>query len=127
MTPRAILLLVSLMLLPLAGCGREEASILESDANGYLCGACGAKFLTQADVYADQCPKCNSPAIEQVVGYVCPDDKTVTLVPQKAKGAPCSKCGKFTAAKKLPSRQELTAWGAAPAEPHALTNLPAED
>ena len=122
MTRRAILLIISLVLLPLVGCNREEAAILESDANGYVCTECGAKFLTESDVYADQCAKCDSPAIEQVVGYVCPVDKTVTLVPQKAKGAPCSKCGKYTSAKKLPTREELASWGATPAEKEAVAN-----
>src|SRR5204863_776599 len=96
----------------LAACGNKENSILEADANGYLCSKCGEKFFTGHNSYADQCPKCGSANIDELVAFVCPVDTQTMIVPKSGKGAPCTKCGKFTNEKKLPSAGELTTWGA---------------
>jgi hypothetical protein len=105
-----VVLLVTL----LAGCGtREGDAALDSDANGFLCLDCKAKFYTDRTVFANHCPSCQKPNIEMVVGFVCPGDGEVTYAPRGKGAMACAKCGKVTRGLAIPREAELKAWGAA--------------
>jgi len=102
-------------LLVLAGldCGphRDDAA-LDSDANGFLCLDCQAKFYTDRMVFANHCPACQKPRVEMVVGFVCPADGEVTYAPRGRGALACQKCGKVTNRLTIPRELELKAWGA---------------
>lgn len=96
------------------GCGRSAADrSLESDARGYVCQGCKAKFYTDYEVIADICPQCKSYDIHDVVGFVCAADSHVTLAPRGRGAMPCEKCGKPASSLKRPAGSDLKAWGAA--------------
>lgn len=98
----------------LAGCGRGAVDqALDSDANGYQCGQCRARFYTDRDVFADFCPACRSAEIQPVVGFVCADDKHVTIAPRGRGFLKCEQCGKTTSSLCIPRQRDLQAWGAA--------------
>lgn len=98
----------------LAGCGKSQVDqALDSDANGYLCLKCQAKFYTNRRVFPTRCPACKQPNIEQVMGFVCDADKQMTLGPRGRGALPCEKCGKPASALALPRERDLKAWGAA--------------
>jgi hypothetical protein len=106
------LLLCSLLLI--SGCGKRQIDkALDSDANGYACLDCGAKFYTEREVFASFCPQCKKPAIQQVLGFVCPVDKHVTIDARGRGARGCEKCGKPTGAVSIPTETQLKAWGAA--------------
>lgn len=97
----------------LAGCGRSDVDrALESDARGYLCGQCTHRFRTEPDVFADACPHCGALDLLEVVGHVCPKDGATTLAPRGKFAVPCRQCGGATSGLRLPSAQDLEAWGA---------------
>lgn len=102
-------------LLALAGgCSKHSADkALDSDANGYLCLSCNAKFLTDRDTFATRCPTCSKPGVEQVLGFVCAADQHVTINPRGRGGMACEKCGKGTTAVSIPTEAQLKGWGAA--------------
>lgn len=96
-----------------AGCKRnaaEEAS--DSDANGYLCPACGLKFYTQRTDFPFTCPKCGKNGIEEQVGYVCQKDQQLTIVGRKRTAVVCEKCGAPVSGMILPREKDLKIWGA---------------
>jgi hypothetical protein len=97
----------------LAGCSKEaeHGQLLNSDANGFICRQCKAKFFTARSVFADKCPSCQSPDVAEVVGFFCAKDQHLTLAP-KAKFANCEKCGEATGLIRLPTSADLLAWGA---------------
>jgi hypothetical protein len=97
----------------ICGCSKEPVTgeLLSSDANGFLCRKCNAKFYTSRSVYADKCPSCKSSDVAEVLGFLCPKDQHVTLTP-KAKSTKCEKCNEETGQVKLPTSQQLIAWGA---------------
>lgn len=98
----------------LSGCAKSSIDrALESDANGYVCGSCTARFYTARDIFPIHCPQCKQQDIQQVVGYVCAEDKHVSLSPRGRAGMPCDKCGKPTSGLCLPHETYLKAWGAA--------------
>ena len=100
------------LLLP--GCDRNPAAkALESDANGYLCRPCKAKFYTERSVFANSCPACKSHQLAQVVGFVCPADKHVTVAPRGAGSMACEQCGQTTSGLCIPREADFKAWGAA--------------
>lgn len=104
---------VACLLLLLGACGRNQVdSALESDANGFLCVGCKLKFYTERDVFPGHCPQCKQPNVQQVVGFVCAADKTVTVNPRGRGSVPCQKCGQPTSALSIPGENELKAWGA---------------
>lgn len=101
------------LLLLAAGCGKSPVdAALDSDANGYLCKACKARFYTEREVFANHCPGCKSPQISQVVGFVCPDDKHVTIAPRGIGSLACEQCGKVTSGLSIPREKDFRAWGA---------------
>lgn len=97
----------------LLGCSRSAAEkAFESDARGYFCSECRARFYTEYEVHADVCPKCKSYGIVEVVGFVCAVDEETTLAPRGPGVMVCKKCGKPSSSLKLPEQAELEAWGA---------------
>jgi len=97
------------------GCGdRAVRRALESDARGYLCGACTNRFQTPQAVIADVCPRCQSNDLLEVLGYTCSRDGHVTLGPRLKGAILCEQCGQPVSTIKLPTQAELTAWGAQP-------------
>jgi hypothetical protein len=85
---------------------------MTSSVNGFICRQCGDKICTPARIFPSACPKCHSPNLDEVVGYYCPADQTVTLGPRGPQSIPCAKCRKPTESIRLPQEKELTAWGA---------------
>lgn len=97
----------------LAGCGPNSAEkALDSDANGYVCTACDGKFYTDREVFATRCPACGKRNVEQVLGFVCAEDKEVTMGTRGRGAMACQKCGRGTTAITIPREADLQAWGA---------------
>src|SRR5262249_48677398 len=97
----------------LSGCGQGKIDhTLDSDANGYLCLTCKAKFYTARSVFADFCPQCKSPNVQQVVGFVCAADQHTTIAPRGPGFLACEQCGKTTSALSIPREKDFKAWGA---------------
>jgi DNA-directed RNA polymerase subunit RPC12/RpoP len=106
-------LLATALCVVTSGCGNAVDDALESDARGYLCESCTNRFQTDANVFADVCPRCGSVELLEVVGYVCPADNEATLAPRGKFVPPCRVCGQRTAGLRLPTAKDLEAWGAA--------------
>ena len=107
-------LAVLLCLCLISGCKKSAIDqALDSDTNGYVCRACEARFYTDRDVFANNCPNCKSMKLAQVVGFVCPDDKQVTIAPRGIGSLACPKCGKTTSALIIPRETDFKTWGAA--------------
>jgi DNA-directed RNA polymerase subunit RPC12/RpoP len=97
------------------GPGCKKSAIdqaLESDANGYVCRSCKAKFYTDRSVFANQCPNCKSADLLQVVGFVCAADGHVTVGPRGTGSMACEQCGKVTSGLSVPRETDFKAWGA---------------
>ncbi|MEI9962459.1 MAG: hypothetical protein WDM76_15450 [Limisphaerales bacterium] len=110
--PRLIILLMMVATL-LVSCGKSEVDqALDSDANGFICPNCKAKFYTERNVFATRCPDCQKPRVEMVLGFVCSDDKHITYAARGHGSAACEQCGKVTSNLKIPNEAELKAWGA---------------
>lgn len=110
----ALISLVAGLLLGLAGCGKPAVEKgLESDANGYLCLVCKARFYTDRAVFAGHCPQCKQADIQMVVGQTCPADKHVTIVPRGRGSGICEQCRQPTQGICIPGEEDLKAWGAA--------------
>jgi hypothetical protein len=103
-----------LLLFALAGCGKGKVDQgLESDANGYLCLGCKARFYTARNVFAGRCPQCQQPSVLMVVGQTCPADQHITIAPRGRGSGRCEKCGHATQGICIPNEEALKAWGAA--------------
>jgi hypothetical protein len=97
-----------------AGCGKDAAAEAgDSDANGYFCRACQAKFYTERAVFAARCPSCQSTDLAPVVGFLCDKDRRTTIVPRAGDSAKCEQCDARLENIRLPHENELRAWGAA--------------
>jgi hypothetical protein len=97
----------------MCGCGKsQEDAALDSDANGFLCLNCRAKFYTSRKIFANHCPACQKPDVELVVGFVCPTDGHVTYAPRGRGALTCEQCRKLTGSLSIPKEKELKAWGA---------------
>lgn len=108
---------VAALLLSLAGCKKESGlEAIETDANGYLCLRCGAKFYTERTVFmGSQCPQCKSNNLAQTVGYYCEKDQHLTIRASEGdrQGPICEKCqARLVNAMKSPSEKDYKAWGA---------------
>jgi hypothetical protein len=100
----------------LLGSGCNESSneqALDSDANGYQCMACNAKFYTERSVFAAACPECRKPNIEQAMGYVCDQDNAVTVAPRGVRSVKCRQCQANTTGMSIPRQADFVTWGAA--------------
>lgn len=95
------------------GCKPDVAEqALETDANGYLCQGCGAKFYTERKVFADACPSCKSMKLAPVVGFVCAADGFMSVAPRGGGFLPCAKCRQTATGLAIPKASDLQAWGA---------------
>jgi hypothetical protein len=97
------------------GNGCKESSseqALDSDANGYQCMACNAKFYTDRSVFAAACPECRKPNIEQAMGFVCEQDSAVTVAPRGGRSVKCRQCQAGTTGMSIPRQADLETWGA---------------
>jgi DNA-directed RNA polymerase subunit RPC12/RpoP len=112
---RAVLL--CLFVCGLTACNREAGvSAIETDANGYICLKCGAKFYTERTVFmGSQCPQCKENTLTQTVGYYCEKDQHLTIRAREGdpRGAVCEKCkAHLMNAMKEPREKDYKAWGA---------------
>jgi hypothetical protein len=109
---RAFLFCAALFgILVFAGCepGPKNYSV---DFNAYACSGCNGRFYTPGTVHAQQCPSCESYAIEDAVAYVCPADNTRTMSVRSGEGGICKQCRRRVSASSFPTEAELTEWGA---------------
>jgi DNA-directed RNA polymerase subunit RPC12/RpoP len=100
-----------------SGCKKDVASeASDSDANGYLCQNCSAKFYTDRSVFiGPKCPKCGEDRLFEVVAYRCAKDQNVMFRSARgdSRGLTCEKCQASLAnAMFLPRAKDLEAWGA---------------
>jgi DNA-directed RNA polymerase subunit RPC12/RpoP len=105
------------LLLGLAACKKEAGlEALETDANGYLCLKCGAKFYTERTVFmGSQCPQCKASTLAQTVGYYCEKDQHLTIRASEGdrQGATCEKCqARLVNAMRSPREKDYKTWGA---------------
>jgi ribosomal protein L40E len=106
-----------LTLLTVPGCRKDPAAeASDSDANGYVCLKCGAKLYTsRSNFIGPQCLKCRADELTEVVGYSCPKDNHLTILPRAngRQAAPiCEQCQSPVSAMRLPREKDLKAWGA---------------
>ncbi len=105
--------MLGMALVLFSGCRKSVAERAgESDANGYLCRQCDARFYTESGVFAERCPACSGLDIVPVIGFYCEIDGYTTLAARGADSVPCEKCGEKAAAIRLPHASEFAAWGA---------------
>src|SRR5207344_2621523 len=84
----------------------------DSDANGYLCPGCTTKFYTERAVFPTHCPQCKKPKVEMVMGFVCPDDKHVSVAPRGRGTIACEQCKKPVSDVSILREVDLKTWGA---------------
>jgi hypothetical protein len=119
MSPRCwSLVTAAVVSLLMGGCSKDAGmQAMETDAHGYACRQCGAKFYTGPKVFLEsKCPKCQQQTLDEVTGYWCEQDKHLTIrpkVPGPAGAAVCEKCGAaLKNAMVSPKEKDLLAWGA---------------
>ena len=115
--------LLALTVLLIGGCSKDVGTqSLETDAHGYICLQCRAKFCTEQKVFLEsKCPKCQQETLADVTGYWCEQDRHLSIRP-KVSGpdgaAVCEKCGKaLKNAMVSPREKDLLAWGATKTTP----------
>ena len=104
-----------LILITCLGGGCKKADVdqaLNSDANGYVCLSCKAKFYTARKVFATRCPDCKKQTIEQAMGFMCSTDQQMTIGSRSIRSMPCKQCGVNTAALAIPREADFKTWGA---------------
>lgn len=112
---RLILLYGAFLALMLSQTGCKDQQVeqaLDSDANGFLCLKCSAKFFTERRVFPSHCPQCKQPDVDQVIAFSCPADKHLTLGARARGSRRCEKCGGATSGMAIPKEADLKAWGA---------------
>ncbi len=108
-----VLTLLAVLALTFIGCKQSKVDeALDTDANGYQCAKCAAKFYTDRDVFPNTCPQCKQSNIKQVMGFVCSTDKHVTLGVRGRQAVACEKCKRPTSGMAIPRESDLKAWGA---------------
>jgi hypothetical protein len=129
LSPRSVanifpaLIPLALVGLLIGGCSKDSRmESIETDAHGYLCQQCGAKFYTGRKVFLEsKCPKCQQDTLVDVVGYMCEKDHHLTLRPKVSgpEGAAiCEVCQTHLKnAMVSPREKDLIAWGATRTEP----------
>lgn len=101
----------------LTGCKKDVSfEAIDTDANGYLCLKCGAKYYTDRTVFmGPKCPKCNQETLVQAVGYYCEKDRHLTIRAGQGdrQGAVCERChAPLVNAMRMPREKDLKEWGA---------------
>jgi hypothetical protein len=115
---RMLLGLILLLVVTGQGCKKPEGfEAIDTDANGYVCRNCGAKFCTSRKVFLEsKCPKCQQDTLNEVVGFLCDKDKHLTIrerVPGLPARSVCERCNAvLNNAMYLPREKDLKAWGA---------------
>lgn len=114
---RAVVLCLATLVISVTACKKDEGlAAIETDANGYLCLKCGAKFYTERTVFmGSKCPQCNQDTLMQAVGYYCEKDQHLTIRAGEGdrQGATCEKCqAPLVNAMKSPREKDYKAWGA---------------
>lgn len=109
------------LFLCLTACKKDPAlAALDTDANGYLCLKCGAKYYTERTVFlGPKCPTCNETTLTQTTGYYCQKDQHLTIRAREGdrQGALCEKCqAPLVNAMKEPHEKDYKAWGATKAK-----------
>jgi hypothetical protein len=100
------------------GCSKDSSmDSIETDAHGYLCQQCRAKFYTARKVFLEsKCPKCQQDTLVDVVGYLCEKDQHLTIRPRVAGPAGAAICEVCQTPLKnamvSPRAKDLIAWGA---------------
>jgi len=112
-----LFLCLAALLACLNGCKKDASfEAIDTDANGYLCLKCGAKYYTERTVFmGPKCPKCNEEKLTQVVGYYCEKDKHMTIRSGHGdrQGAVCERCqAQLVNAMRMPREKDLKEWGA---------------
>jgi hypothetical protein len=102
----------------MGGCSKDPSmEAIETDAHGYLCQHCRAKFYTDRNVFLEsKCPKCHQETLVDVIGYMCQKDNHLTIRPRvlgPEGAAICEVCRMHLKdAKVAPREKDLLAWGA---------------
>jgi DNA-directed RNA polymerase subunit RPC12/RpoP len=114
---RTLLCCLAALVTSVTACNKDAGvSAIETDANGYLCLKCGAKFYTERTVFiGPKCPQCKENTLAQTVGYYCEKDKHLTIRAGEGdrQGAVCEKCqARLTNAMKSPREKDYKEWGA---------------
>jgi transcription initiation factor IIE alpha subunit len=113
---RTVLFCLAVFVSSLTACKKEGLDALETDANGFLCLKCGAKFYTERAIFmGSQCPQCKENTLTQTVGYYCEKDKHLTIRASEndRQGPVCEKCqARLVNAMKSPHEKDYKAWGA---------------
>jgi hypothetical protein len=118
-----VLMRLALVGFLIGGCSKQaDLPAIETDAHGYLCQQCGAKFSTDRKVFLEsKCPKCQQYTLADVVGYICQKDNHLTIrpkVPGPEGAAICEVCQMHLKdAMVSPHKKDLLAWGATKAGP----------
>ena len=121
--PSVLLAVLTLGLVLTGGCSKDAGmESIETDAHGYVCGQCSAKFYTERKVFLEsKCPKCMQEALADVTGYWCEKDKHLTIRPRVSGpdgAAVCEQCGMaLKNAMVSPREKDLLAWGATKTAP----------
>lgn len=115
--------LLASLLVMLSGCGKDPSTqSIETDAHGYLCLKCNAKFYTGAREFLEsKCPKCQQDTLADVTGYWCEKDRHLSIRPRisgPAGASTCDQCGQtLKNAMVSPRQKDLVAWGAQKTSP----------
>jgi DNA-directed RNA polymerase subunit RPC12/RpoP len=114
---RTAVLCLAVLAASLTGCTKDPGvAAIETDANGFLCLKCGAKFYTDRSVFiGPKCPQCNENTLNQTVGYYCEKDQHLTIRASEndRQGPVCEKCqARLVNAMKSPHEKDYKAWGA---------------
>jgi len=117
----AVLLSLATLVTAFTACNKDAGlAAIETDANGYVCLKCGAKFYTERTVFmGSKCPQCNQTTLAQTVGYYCEKDKHITIRAREGdrEGVVCEKCqAHLGGAMKEPLEKDYKAWGATKAK-----------
>jgi len=119
----SLTLFLALVAIGAVGCGKDPAlAAIESDAYGFQCMKCNAKFFTdRKSPLGSKCPQCQQDYIEDAMGYWCEKDKHMTIrprVPGPEGASVCEKCGvQLKNAMISPQEKDLKAWGATKTPP----------
>jgi len=108
---------LAVLVFSLTACKKDSGmAAIETDANGYLCLKCGAKFYTERTVFmGSKCPQCNQDTLTQTVGYYCDKDQHLTIRAAEGdrQGPICEKCqAHLVNAMQSPREKDYKAWGA---------------
>ena len=118
-----VLVLLALFGFLIGGCSKDPSlEVIDTDAHGYLCQHCGAKFYSgRKEFLESKCPKCQQYTLVDVIGYMCRKDDHLTIRPRVTGpqgAAVCEVCRMpLKNAMVAPHEKDLIAWGAIKTKP----------